>query len=327
MCRQKTFLLTDFESYNSIPVLRDFSKIEKVSHHILNRKIRKNKIIAYLDLIRLSSLFLFQDSKNILKSEAVVFAYIRPEVSIPILFLLKTTIFFSRKRIKVKLFFPELLDTYPLRKMIISLILRFVDIVIVPSTDRGICTQAFYRVLTPYEIFPNCYNRYKSNNRIINSSRRSIASDDIRAVYTGVLYKLRPIENDLLELLESFPDAKISLYGKGSSSYIQYLCSLSLNITYKGEFDSDREDEILKKYNVGILSYPNDSLNNYFCAPNKVFSYAYSGLFQFSTGPSRLIQKLRLIGAGGDIVDLRGESRKSSKGDNIEVKISEFSYL
>jgi len=105
----------------------------------------------------------------------------------------------------------------------------------------------------------------------------------IRAVYFGGIGKGRDIEA-MIRSFASLSGAALDLVGYGKPDYLEFLCRLIAKTGAGSRIRirppvSDRElDEFFSPYTVGLAFYPNNNLNNYFCAPNKIYQYIQAGL-------------------------------------------------
>lgn len=177
------------------------------------------------------------------------------------------------KRMKITLFFPELYDGYKWLFPILKGTLILVDQIVVPSYNRKVAIKIFYGYKGDFVISPNKRDSV-SSFQITSSFSRS------GYVYTGVLYP----ERDILEGIKTVKDM-IDIFGAGNDDYIKKI-SLNQNINYKGPFEQQDEFDIVKKYKVGILYYPMNSLNNTLCSPNKFFTYRDLGLTVHCESPN-----------------------------------------
>lgn len=105
-----------------------------------------------------------------------------------------------------------------------------------------------------------------------------------RFVYLGILTPNRYIE----EMIHAFGrmedhDVSLDIIGFGSRGYEQHLHELCRSLSYPNvkilpAVAHDRIYETLRSYDVGIAFYRNINLNNYYCAPNKVYDYIQMGM-------------------------------------------------
>ena len=103
--------------------------------------------------------------------------------------------------------------------------------------------------------------------------------DPIRIVYIGAFLPSRCIE-DILEAFHEIPSelALCDLIGYGKFSYMTILkkhaSSLSLdNVRFLPPIPHADVLNVLNNYDVGLAFYRSSNLNQYYCAPNKVYDY------------------------------------------------------
>lgn len=98
---------------------------------------------------------------------------------------------------------------------------------------------------------------------------RPVKNNQINLLYLGHYMKGRGIEQ-MIEAAKTI-DAKLTIYGKGFDL-------TDANITVKSPVSPDKIIQTAKKYDIGILPYIGNSLNNLYSTPNKLFEYMMSGL-------------------------------------------------
>lgn len=107
-------------------------------------------------------------------------------------------------------------------------------------------------------------------------------SSVIRAVYFGGIGKGRNLE-EVIHAFASIPGAELDIVGYGTPEYISLLRRLigkesSHFIRILPPVSDQDLDAFFMPYTLGLAFYPNNNLNNYYCAPNKVFQYIQAGL-------------------------------------------------
>ena len=70
----------------------------------------------------------------------------------------------------------------------------------------------------------------------------------------------------------------------------QYGNLLQTNVVqYKGHLTPDQFSEVLRRYNVGLIDYPNSVENEKLCAPTKLFDYLKFGIMPVCLGSDHLL--------------------------------------
>ena len=90
--------------------------------------------------------------------------------------------------------------------------------------------------------------------------------------------------------------------GSGKSTLANEIVDKYKNITsklvYIGNIPAPSHLIFTSMAHVGILSYNDDSLNNLYCAPNKIFEYSYYGLPMLGNDIPGLRYSVEAYGAG-----------------------------
>lgn len=105
------------------------------------------------------------------------------------------------------------------------------------------------------------------------------AKDSILFVYQGVVMKKRRIDL-IIDKVARLKNAQILIIGGGDLEYISELKNHCLiqgfhNVSFLSKVPLKTLYSILKICHYGIISYANVDLNNTYCAPNKLYEYAY----------------------------------------------------
>jgi hypothetical protein len=242
------------------------------------------KILAVIDLHRkvqktvlLSNRFL-PNSSSILKSlhettGTVYLAHNNPYFLV--FFGILTLLTFPTKLI---VFFPELYDNYKLLKIPLRFIVRKSDSVIVPSYNRKIALQMIYHKAPSVIIKTNNLRDYEKKKPIV-IDRDQTAKRSGSYIYTGVLYPSRNV-------VEGLPKNKTcTIYGSGDDKYIGKL-KLMPFVDFRGGFDKEDEEDLVRMYETGIIYYPMNSINNTTCSPNKFYTYKRHEMKLFCLSPN-----------------------------------------
>lgn len=105
-------------------------------------------------------------------------------------------------------------------------------------------------------------------------------SKTINFIYLGAIMPTRSYP-ELIDLFSKLPDNYIlDLIGPSSPWYLDKMqnCIKSENISIKPPVPSDKISELLENYHIALLFYENTDLNNYYCAPSKVYDYIHNSL-------------------------------------------------
>lgn len=186
--------------------------------------------------------------------------------------------------------------------------LRYCDTVIQANIERG-------------EAFVKMYPHRKLSDRIciipnypsfMDAPKRDIVDKTIHAVYFGSIDIHRGIE-ELVDAVKDMPEIHLDIIGFGSPAYItkleSYLKDNSiLNISLLGPINDSDTNEVFRKYSIGIAFYPNVNLNNWLCAPNKVWQYIHARLAPLTTANPPLVRVIKQADIGECIENITQES-------------------
>lgn len=97
-------------------------------------------------------------------------------------------------------------------------------------------------------------------------------------LYQGVIDGVRNLDNYIKAAQKLGDDYLFCLLGPGRGDSVEKLCSLWKNVYHIDFIPAPYYLSITAKAYIGIVSYVPNSLNNVFCAPNKMFEYASFGV-------------------------------------------------
>lgn len=124
-------------------------------------------------------------------------------------------------------------------------------------------------------------------------------------VYAGVVTKKRKITELAKAVIQLAPNYKLLIVGNGDA--LQEIKELSynnrnVNMCFTGTIPYDSLGAILSKCDLGFVYYPTDTLNNKYCASNKVFEYASVSLPMISNENITIKEELETnhIGVAND---------------------------
>ena len=109
--------------------------------------------------------------------------------------------------------------------------------------------------------------------KILNDKKKKII------LYQGHINKDRDLTN-IVKALKKINDEQyvLVLMGRNYENTVEYLQKIYKNIIYLGFIKNPHYFKITKKAMIGIATYDDSSLNHIFCAPNKIYEYAYFGI-------------------------------------------------
>ena len=101
--------------------------------------------------------------------------------------------------------------------------------------------------------------------------------ENLNIVYMGSMSLARNIEKWIIALKE-IENINLHLIGNGPDYNYLKNSYEKQNISFYGNLTHFEMKFIMESMHVGIISYNEEGLNNYYCEPNKVGEYAYFGL-------------------------------------------------
>ena len=204
------------------------------------------------------------------------------------------------------------------------MVLNFVDQVICPEKSRAKLAKACYKLNALPKVIRNI-SCISASMKFYNDRTELLLKDFFKdnkrktIVYAGVISFDRKLEELINSLSGANIDIKILVVGNGnarddierrlSESGMQYLIIDMVPFT--------RLYSILSRCDIGYLSYPNNSLNNKYCAPNKIYEYCSVGLPIMLNANHTIDSYIRKWGIGRNGSDFKNSVRDILK--NYEI--------
>jgi len=189
---------------------------------------------------------------------------------------------------------------YYLEKMLV----KKMDSVIAANSERAQIMSEYYGISLPVVIRnippqPKAFDALPDTvAKIVHQCKR-----EKMLVYQGELAPNRGIEKFIMAL--AYLDQNIGLLIIGGGIAESYLinCAKEVGVEdrviFLGRVPRHLLPTLLNQCDAGVVTYPNSNLNNIYCASNKVFEYAQSGLPVVSTDQPPLRHLLREYDIGG----------------------------
>lgn len=177
----------------------------------------------------------------------------------------------------------ELYDRLPLYRRILRRAGGQVGAIVVPEVSRAFILRCWCQLpRTPY-VVPNkplilCNSRKQDLGMTLTPPRAKLLQGKKLILYQGHIIRERPLDA-LVGAVETLGGAwALLLIGRSWDCYAEALESKSSRVTYGGYFPAPEHLKITSHARIGILSYDYSSLNQVFCAPNKLWEYAGFGV-------------------------------------------------
>lgn len=157
-----------------------------------------------------------------------------------------------------------------------------------------------------------------------------------RMIYLGVIHPNRMLEEIIQATMKN--KFKLDIFGPGQPEYVAKLEKMVEGCDHITVLPPVQQHEIhgtLSNYTVGVAFYSNSNLNNFYCAPNKVFQYIMSGLNVITNDYPGLVSVVRENNIGVCLSAISADSIKlaldkieeENMSSNITSKIrNEYSW-
>lgn len=158
------------------------------------------------------------------------------------------------------------------------LIVDRVQLIICADEKRAEMMQDYYKLKHVPYVVPNYSELPIDEDYSFSPDLIEYFTDKRKTlVYAGALTGGRNIEKIILSAAQLTGEYKVLIVGDGGEkSKLEKIASECNRLKYKftGSVPYKHLGSILKRCDVGYLSYPMTNLNNIYCAPNKIFEYA-----------------------------------------------------
>ncbi len=138
-----------------------------------------------------------------------------------------------------------------------------------------------------------------------------------RVLYVGVM----GVDRYTKELIDIFrglaPDFSLDLVGPCPDEFraeLDQMAESAANVRVLPPIPYNGMSELIQDYHVGIALYKNDNLNNYYCAPNKVYDYLMNGAAVVANNYPGLLQVIEKPKVGACIEQVSLEEFRKALG-------------
>ena len=165
-------------------------------------------------------------------------------------------------------------------------IVKRVDMLVCASEQRGEIMQKHYGLKSMPFVVPNISQLAINDNdpdtaNTLSTLKEFFSRDGLTIVYAGVVTTSRRI-NELFDAVLALADrCKLLIVGDGdalSALKEKSAAHSELTVAFTGKVPYKSLGSILSRCDIGFLYYPIDTLNNIYCASNKIYEYASVGL-------------------------------------------------
>lgn len=172
----------------------------------------------------------------------------------------------------------ELYDTHPRRLDLIKPVAQGARAVVVPEKNRAHILQVWLDLKKTPVVIPNKPYHHPRRRHIaptcpeVKGVIEKYRSDRKVIIYQGHLSEDRDLM-PVAEAMSFLPDCSLWLMGK-DHGFAKRLTGVSSNIRYLGYIAPPYHLEVTSYADIGVMLYSPVSLNNVFCAPNKIWEYS-----------------------------------------------------
>lgn len=181
-----------------------------------------------------------------------------------------------------------------------KLIIKKVDKAFCASKERGEFMRKHYgldSIPTPIRnISQLSISEDEKTCEILNSLEDFFSKTEPTVVYAGVVTKKRRITELANAVSTLAPKFKLLIVGKGDAiEELKAIASANtqMSVAFTGAVPYNSLGAILNRCDVGFVYYPTDTLNNTYCASNKVFEYASVSLPMISNTNPTIVSELK----------------------------------
>ena len=148
----------------------------------------------------------------------------------------------------------------------------------------------------------------------------------LKVIYFGVLGKDR-YTREIIRMFQEFDDVDIDFVGYFAEKDIEAEVGQILkegkndNVRVLPSIPYSQMAEVLKDYHVGVALYENTNVNNYYCAPNKVYDYLMNGLSVIANNYPGLNAVLEGNKVGACIEDIESKCFRKALDRIVEERL------
>ena len=162
-------------------------------------------------------------------------------------------------------------------------------------------------------------------NYIDHLPARDDLKEPVKIIYLGGFGRSRFTEEivDIFSQLEGV--ASLDIVGFGKPSYVEAIKkrvsdTKSDNVRILPPVPYREIPDLLKSYDIGVALYRNTNLNNYYCAPNKVYDYLMNAMSVISNDYPGLVCVLEENSVGACVEEVTLSAVKTAIGQIVDEK-------
>lgn len=209
----------------------------------------------------------------------------------------------SIKRFRYILQISELHESFKYQLNAIARVIDDAQTVFMPEYNRCVLYKKWFDLKKRPVVLPNKPYSFPTDNDFVK----------IRKEYKDIINQLEGkkvilyqghicADRDLSGIAKAVDclssDYVLLLMGFDHGGFVDKYKNITSKLVYIGNIPAPSHLIFTSMAHVGILSYNDDSLNNLYCAPNKIFEYSYYGLPMLGNDIPGLRYSVEAYGAG-----------------------------
>jgi glycosyltransferase involved in cell wall biosynthesis len=221
----------------------------------------------------------------------------------------------------------ELYDKNPFYRKCIRRVGKNAKAVIANEETRSYIMKNWYELADRPYVMPNKpYEHPRERNQPIDGLCQEVISrirESRIIIYQGLISSDRDLEKLAYALRDLDKDYSLLLMGKEVTESISKLQSIYPKTYYVGYIPAPLHLGVTSYGHIGVANYDDSSLNNLFCAPNKIYEYAGFGIPVLGSSVPGLINTIGRSKAG-ICVDFDDINSIKEGIETIDENYSEF---
>lgn len=206
--------------------------------------------------------------------------------------------------------------------------IKYLDLIVSCEKHRAAIMQSRYALKELPEVIPNkpySNNDIDVDDNLVLTDIINLVKDNFTIVYQGIISKDRPLEK-LAKTLSLINDETIwfLIIGDCSDEFKSIITGIYPRTVFTGYIPAPIHLQYTKYCNIGIANYDTSSLNNVFCAPNKIYEYAKYGIPTICSNNISLKESVGSFNAGL-CVDFRSELDIKQAIEELRKHYSDYS--
>lgn len=209
----------------------------------------------------------------------------------------------SIKRFRYILQISELHENFKYQLKAISRVINEAQAVFMPEYNRSVLYKLWFGLKQRPIVLPNKPYAFPTDADFVKVREEYIdVINELQGkkviLYQGHICADRDLSG-IAKAVESLSsDYVLLLMGLDHGGFVDKYKEITSKLFYIGNIPAPSHLIFTNMAHIGILSYNDDSLNNLYCAPNKIFEYSYYGLPMLGNDIPGLRYSVESYGAG-----------------------------